>query len=413
MRTENLHLIRKEVEISFGRKIITASDCANLSEEISKRIGSQLNVNTLRRCFGLVKSNYPPSINTLNILSRYCGSSSFSDFIDNHIKKGANCDFETNDLLLSYLVTFFKDTTLSTTTDITFLKFVKHTIIFLKDKPTIIGTFQKAIAKTKNGQVFYFEHFVHLDKLNQFYGDGLFHYLMEKKSKDAQLFGHSLLVLRYWFSKNEEKLDYHHKEVVKLGIDETVHPVICARYFASSLLYNEAKGEGKEEILIAARNYYLYAKDSFDYYKSFPSFEIIMAEALMLVKEYEEALFYIEFARKKRVHAVSSHIEPTYFNAIDIYRAFALMNTGNLKKAETLFLKLKTDDFYFLSKQFHLILYLVVSKRFKRSKSVDEQLDHLIEETGFEKLREIAFPFTQALNSSINEEMIFVNKIEL
>ena len=413
MRTENLHLIRKEVEISFGRKIITASDCTNLSEEISKKIGNQLNVNTLRRCFGLVKSNYPPSINTLNILSKYCGSSSFSEIIDNHNKKSSSCEFESNESLLTYLISLFRDTNLSNNADITFVKFVKHTINFLKDKPAILNSFQKGIAKTKNGQTFYFEQFVNIDNLNKYYGDGLMHYLMEKKSKDAQLFGNSLLVLRYWLTSNSAKLDFHYNEMVKTGIDETILPVTCARYFASSLLYAEAQGRNKEEILIAARNYYLYAKESFDYYKSFPSFELILAEALVLVKEYEEALFYIEFARKKKAHTVLGHIDLHFFSAIEIYRTFALMKMGNLKKAETVFLKLKPGEFYFLSKQFHLIIYLAVSKSFKRSKSVEVQLNHLIEETGFEKLKDLVFSSALPKKSIRKEELMIVNKIEL
>jgi hypothetical protein len=47
--------------------------------------------------------------------------------------------------------------------------------------PGAFDRFQRAIAKTRNGQEFYFEQFVNLDELNSFYGDGLRYYFMKNK----------------------------------------------------------------------------------------------------------------------------------------------------------------------------------------------------------------------------------------
>ncbi|MEI6946660.1 hypothetical protein V9K67_05615 [Paraflavisolibacter sp. H34] len=69
------HCIQKE----FGRKISTANDCIELSEDIFQKTDETLNSNTLRRFFGLVTYYFNPSKTTLNILARYCLFSSFSE----------------------------------------------------------------------------------------------------------------------------------------------------------------------------------------------------------------------------------------------------------------------------------------------------------------------------------------------
>jgi hypothetical protein len=61
-------LIRNEMEHVFGRTIVSSRDCIQLSHDVFQKTRCQLNPNTLRRFFGLVKATYPPSHSTLTIL---------------------------------------------------------------------------------------------------------------------------------------------------------------------------------------------------------------------------------------------------------------------------------------------------------------------------------------------------------
>ena len=86
MKQEALSALKKELEQNFGRKIISYRDCVQLVEDIYQKTESTVNVNTLRRFFGLVKTNYTASRSTLLILSKYCGFNS-PDEIEKYSEK--------------------------------------------------------------------------------------------------------------------------------------------------------------------------------------------------------------------------------------------------------------------------------------------------------------------------------------
>src|SRR5215216_3358897 len=79
MKQEALAALRKELEQNFGRKITSYRDCVQLVDDIYQKTESAVNVNTLRRFFGLVKTAYNPSPSTLSIFSKYCGFNSIDD----------------------------------------------------------------------------------------------------------------------------------------------------------------------------------------------------------------------------------------------------------------------------------------------------------------------------------------------
>ena len=76
--------LKAEVERVFRKKILSYSDCLQLSDEIYLKTGQRLNVNTLRRCYHLVASKFNPSTSTLNVLSTYCGFTCFQHFTRTH-----------------------------------------------------------------------------------------------------------------------------------------------------------------------------------------------------------------------------------------------------------------------------------------------------------------------------------------
>src|SRR5689334_9286228 len=122
--------LKKELENSFGRKIVSSRDCIQMVEDIYRKTGETVNANTLRRFFGLVKDDYPASSSTLTILSKYCGFNSL-DEIEQVSSKNNTEDDVNKEEVLRYMVSLFKNTQVSGEEDRTFYPIIEQTIVFL------------------------------------------------------------------------------------------------------------------------------------------------------------------------------------------------------------------------------------------------------------------------------------------
>ena len=385
MSGKNLHSIKSEVERIVGRKVLTASDCQYLSNDIYHQTKLRVSLNTLRRLFHLMKSKYQPSSFTLNLLSKYCGFSSFDEFVA-HKEHVSDSQTNSGPDLLNFLILLFKDFETKGVDDITYINLIHEIINNLEKWPQVIDEFQSQIAKTANGQFFYYEQFVNTDNLNGYYGDGLRYYLHERKDPQAQIFGHSLLCFRSWLCMQREKVNSHWQELMQYNINESIPPSVCGRYFASQLYRAEACDFDFEPILSSAREFYLDTKYSKAVSQGFPYFEFIMAESLILTEQHEEAMFYIIEATKKRNNCTPPYVDLKLFESIYLFHAIALKNIGKAEKAKEMLEMINVKNFYFLAKKFNLVLYLLQKQSFHKRDLLRGQLDYLIKQTGFKKL---------------------------
>ena len=375
--------IKEEIVNIFGRRIVSSRDCIQLSDEIYQKTRLQLNPNTLRRFFGLVKADYQPSHSTLTILSRYCGFQSVEEVV---VNRNGNYREEdtTADGTLQFLVSLFRDITVKDSNDCTFLSVVINTVNFLNRQYQFADKFQSQVAKTKNGQEFYFEKFVNIDRLDSYYGNGLRYYHAEKKVADSQVFAHSLLVFRYWLTEKNDLLKHHFKILEQQRPSTSITPFIYGRYWAAQLYYAHAFSQSPDKIISGAYNYYSSVSKE-DSAVSFPRFELYLAEALVLTGHPEEALYYIQQAKK-------DYTEKDDYAYWKFYQNFILLETIAQTKMQTdsvneLFDKINPTQFYFLRKQYSNILYLLLIAQLKKQNPRhDEQMKALINETGFVRL---------------------------
>jgi len=378
-------LIKTEIEHIFGRSIVSSRDCIQLSYDVYEKTRCQLNPNTLRRFFGLVKANYPPSHSTLTILSKYCGFHSVDEVTV--LKKEETTDTPDQESVLHYMVSLFRDVTVKDENDNTFLSVVVNTLSFLNRHQFLADKFQSQVAKTKNGQEFYFEQFVNIDKLNSYYGDGLRYYYAEKQTVSAQIFAHSLLTFRYWLSGNDMLVKKHASIVEHQPISEDTEPFIMGRYFAS-LIYNaHAEQMSAEDIILDAFKYHSNIPGNYKCL-SFPRFELYMAEALVLTGHSEEGLYYIDYAVKHYSEEPDSSGRKKFLQYFNLLRAIALIKSNNYTIASALFARINPTDFYFLRKKFSNILYLLCNEKLKRQHpKQNDQLATLLQETGYHRLQ--------------------------
>lgn len=386
MNCDSLSLLKDEVERIYGRKVLTASDCQFLCKDIYQRTQFQVSLNTLRRTFNLMKSKYQPSMFTLDLLSKYCGYSSLTDFVSQKEEAMNHNNHDNNFGLLNFLSLLFNDRDIKNIDDVTYINLVHDIIYNLEKWPNVIDAFQQQVAKKVNGQIFYFEQFVNIDKLNSYYGNGLRYYINEKKTVEAQIFGHSLLCFRYWLAMKDEEVERQYNEVKRMNIKPTAHPFIAGRYFASMLYYGDVFKDNIEAVLSQAREFYGELKAVKHPDQSFPCFEYILSEALILINQHEEALYYISESVKKRNNHFPPHIDLKLFESIYLFQAIALGKTGQVDKSREILEIINTKNFYFLSKQFNTILYLLLKRSYLHKDCLDRQLQDLVGQTGFKRL---------------------------
>ncbi len=386
LKPSNIDLLKEEVEKTFGRKILFSADCIYLQNHILKHLQFTLSFNTLRRFFKLMESKHQQSAYTLDVLSNYCGFSSFNQFVaSKQQSQSANKEHQ-NSALAHYLVKIFKNIEVKNTNDSIYLELVGQTIQFLEHQPFDFDQFQREIARTENGQKIYFEKFVHIDKLNAYYGAGLHYYLRECPSKDAQVFGHATLCLGCWLSENGAGLEEHYKEMALHRVDRTTPANIAGSFFGAKIFYAHAFNRPQGPTLAEARQYYSLIKSPRENFSSAYLFAKHLSEALVLTRQYEEAAYYIEEALKTRKNNHFLESELVMFEAIKLFNVFVKIHLEGSCKAKELLLSIDPNNFYFLHKRYMTILYLSLRQTIQKNTHTQEQLENLIKETGFTRL---------------------------
>lgn len=387
MRNANHFPLLREVEKKYGKKVLSYADCLHLSKAVTQQTGFRINVSTLRRFFGLVKASYPPSPTTKDILARFIGYNTFEHFLSLQQAEPAIPEGESS-ILLHYLEILFSKASATTYSDPTWLSIMRQTILFLDQQPHLIDEFQRIMAKSPVGQTVYFEQFVNMDQLNGYYGQGLRYYLSEKRTREASMFAHSLLVLRSYLTGDEEAISLHATEATQHQPDSSIHPFVCARYYAALLFVHLGNPEQLYKVLQEARAFYKEMIPSKDAYQSFPCFELVITEALILIAQPLEALFYLREQKKTKTVYIPPAVDVHLFSAFDLYEAMAFAMLGDEEKAKKAFRRVAPAEFYFLSRSYLNALYLLVESALFAGKTnvLHVQLAELIQKLGFTKL---------------------------
>lgn len=382
-------IIVYEVEHVFGRKIVSSGDCIQLGDEIFKKTNHQINPNTLRRFFGLVKADYPPAQSTLMILAKYCGFESLED-----IYKIKNTDTIENgtinpDTVLHFFVSVFKESVVIEPNNPLFINMVIETIKFLNVNKFLTDKFQSLISKTTSGNNYYFEQLVNVDSLNSFYGNGLRYYVKEKGTQEAEVFTASLYVFKYWLSGEDEKLVKSSAKVLAYTSSANLHPCMLARQYAAILFYHDVTKTDSEITRIKIHNSYFDLTTSATNNKFLNHYIYIVSEALMLTGYPEDALFYLKQIKVRDEDSENNYDPFNYSQVYSLTEAYALYNLGKIKQAESKVKEIKSSEFPYLNKKFSGILYLSLLKKFtpvNKSIRYKEQMISWVEETGFKRL---------------------------
>lgn len=337
-----------------------------------------MNANTLRRFFGLVKSQYNPSPSTLTILLKYCGYNSLEE-LSSVRKPPEKNEVLTEESVLHFLGTVFRNLPLQDGHNLTAETLVQHTIPFLERHPGLTEPFHREVARSIPGRYYYFEKSVNMDRLDGYYGDGLFHYLRSNPTPEGKIFAHSLLVLRYWLTSNKPAVDKHMHELGNIAVPANCPSHILGRLMAARILVSHIHHQSIDGILADATKYLvsLLAGSQHIAIPAFPDFELAVCEALVLIGREDEGA---EFIRRGK-QLLSFSRKPLTINPFQLWEHLILSKKNPSRR--TLPGTPKVKDIptgNILNRRYYNLVRIAHTRSTGKEKS---QLHELIAETGY------------------------------
>ena len=82
MNKDIYKILKKDVELKFGGEIIRSNDGSRLEREIVNNTHRHISASTIKRFFGIIKSDYNPSKYTLETFVKYIGFQNWQQYKD-------------------------------------------------------------------------------------------------------------------------------------------------------------------------------------------------------------------------------------------------------------------------------------------------------------------------------------------
>lgn len=383
-----------EVEKVFGRSVNQYADCIGLAVWLEEQTSHHISSQTLRRFFGLIQSTSTPSLFTLNTLSISCGFADWNHFLERKHQKDILDEKAEDASLLAQCDVIESFFTIQTTEwkDNNFFKAIRQITKRIHDNPALADMLWNKLAKLPTAQQWLFEYSSDMSALAGSYRKGITAYLRNKKTHEAQVFGHCLLFLGDYLSENRTGFEAQYKKISSLPLNAEIHSLPLARQLGSHLLYNTIQknytkqqewlklsiGEYLEMNSWQATNHFL-----------FPGYHFMLADYLLLGNCYNEAynLLYKYVPSLKTItpdHPGYDHIE-----AVNLMYATANAFTGKDQQAKTLLRKMQPEKICSIYRKYFMIRYLLLqlhltSPTAHRKKSkLKTEVELLIKHTGY------------------------------
>jgi hypothetical protein len=379
--------LRQNVSSTFGKQISRSFECEVLSTQVKAATGEYLSPQSLRRFFGFLDSGFNPAINSLNILSRYCGYFDWDDFVSRS-QRQTYVPLTTKEEMALYL-DFYK-LQLQDEQDINFHNACRIINTRILNSPALLRGLAKPLAQNPVAQVYFYERFPFIDGLCCGYERSIKLYLQHKKSEEAQVFGICLLLLGAFLSKDNKLLHIIFAKLRRYSLQDKWHPFIIGRFIGSHLLFYHAMGQEEAKLgwLEQAKHYSNhFASASHIRYWKFPYYQFMVCDYLNLVREYRLS-YKLLFPFRSIKHGELT-VEEGYYDALLI---IAYVSSSRITKAEQAgkaFQEAGLQKLGVIFKNYFTIQYLLVCLQstslghIKKRKELLRRVDLFIRQTGF------------------------------
>ncbi len=373
---------KAKLEKRWGQPLQFGFQCEALSEDIFRVLKVKISPQTLRRICGFVQYDGKASNNTILSLSQYISSS----------KPAASN--ATNDLERNFIIPFIQDffqIPHASYEDFNYQNACAKIAIRLFDKPQLLQEIGYFLAKNDAAQIYFFERHPYFDGLaHPLYYDLLNVYAQEKKDAQSQFFAVALqcwgrkLSQQKWKDlpwKNRMQTEAHRK---------AWHPFLKARAIVLQI-WEAQENKQKEEIqslINWAKEEHLMLFSKANKQDYFPYFEYILAEGLLIAKEYEASQYFVSLYLKYYQLGKNAPIEPGYHEAIRVMQYFNAHQLEQFDLRDELANSIVIEKVIFTGQRYFRILYntIQLQRSFlhkKRRQQITEQLEEDKKFTGY------------------------------
>lgn len=394
-----LSALKEKVVEDFDSPITSKTDCDRISERIEAQTGRVISVNTLRRFFEIMPTASRPSLETLNILSAFCGYADFFDFkhcLDEK-EKAAKSDLRlgaVNDLYLAFGDTPQFYTTLSwlikfafRDNNISFLKsffdldvfkgkfdytqgdFKKPLMNFgleLQSSPKMFDMLVGHYVNNPVAQALYFECFVDYDFLTIRHHHAIRAYSQNRKGNEAQLFSLCILFLHFFLLKDRVSCSDLIKRINAIDFSTELHPFPAGRKMACNILFQSFfLGNVKSALINEIFEVEKAMPREGTLGRNIPSYHSMVAEAFAWSGLHHEAVAIIELALGAYKTESNYHTQGILSNLLVTY-SDVLLKSSRIEESRNVYSKVDTSHFDVSMKNFSLMHYYKIGSEIQK-----------------------------------------------
>jgi hypothetical protein len=395
-----LPLLKRLIRIKLNLNCTSTSHIQQLQHDIQQATDEYLSPQTLNRFFGIIQTGFNPSIHTLDTLARYVGYKSFSEFELLNTQKDAE---QVNSTFTSrFIVAVFSQINPEENIEPGILQVIKNIAALMADDRQLAAEVYCAMAPSVFGRKFFFEQFVNVDALNSVYGDGLQYYLLNAHNREQKFFAYILYCYRYFLTAQDDLFQKYLNLLNNFRQSEimTFHPLLIDRYYAV-LVFNQVMGKKDENTADNLKGDLADFDIWSSHAKSCYCAGYLVGDALLLAGEFGRSWEILNSDEIKPASLTGCLQEEftTQLNILKLMSGF-FSNHISTKRALSLYMELNDKPLPVLLHDY-LSFYLLFLKRslFPKAivrKEVNEQIQYLIQKTGFVYFKE----FDHQLNRS-------------
>ena len=364
--------LQKNVEKQFGKQISSSTDCDQLARLLTRDFNSNLSPQTLRRFFGLIKSDSKASHFTLDILSKFCGFQDFKSFS----KSYSNTELEL----------FFADTE---NIDQNYWEKSEQLCKQITNSAELLVSTHRRLMSFPLARKYFIEHHPLRDMIGTVYSQYFSAYLKFNTSNQAKIFAYGFLFKSAFLLQNNELMELYYKKVKETELNDEVHVIPAALKYGVQLLHADYTGN---EYLFRksfaemkkVRLNYIEASE-----KSVCSFEYTVLESLIFTDRTKEMKFLIDnntFQKYKDEDFIPLQRKRTHDEVWKILCATAYQKIGEKENTETYLNRVNLENLEIGWTKYYSIMYYFVQLKRRgddQQTIIISKIKTLIDETYF------------------------------
>ena len=375
----------------FHHKVSTSANCSMLSDELRSKTAHYLSPQTLRRFFGLVKTDTSPSLFTLDALSQYCGYQDWNQFTMQ--KETFKIPSDQTESLTKWILDFYKVPLPKLWPSPDYFVACKNIAHRIVTNSELFKSLPSQLAAMPTAQILFFECFPYIDGLGNGYQKHLKVYLQSKGDDyQSQIFGNCLLFLGAYLTKDYRQMKHYYLIVnsIKCPSPKQIHEIPIARYMGVHILYNSFIGNNDDARLWIEKSLTTHLPpDSKGL--GFCNYFFVLSEHLLLAGCYAECINLLSYMQDPRWdnYFITYPVDLGWLEVAKLMSAISdikLCNTASgrntlksINPGSFLFTECKLYSLFFLHQQ--LSLCSTHAKK-KRNKLIN-QINTLVSDTGF------------------------------